>query len=151
MSCFAVHFPSVATYTPDRLPANIDCFDDCLKHNTTYIARTMKSHGLGRVFTASININFLLFVFLSLSSSFTQPQSSFPLQLSSFPRSKNNLSAHPHHRTYSMNPFRPVYHFGVGVGCMPRAEFWFGLLVLILFIIVVNDFVDLVCELFKFY
>jgi len=50
-----------------------------------------------------------------------------------------------------MNPFRPVYHFGVGVVCMPRAEFWFGLLVLILFIIVVKGFVDLVSELFEFY
>lgn len=50
-----------------------------------------------------------------------------------------------------MNPFRPVYHFGVGVGRMPRAEFWFGLLVLILFLIVLHDFVNLVRELFKFY
>lgn len=44
-----------------------------------------------------------------------------------------------------------VYYFGVGVLAMPRAEFWFGLLVLILFLIVLKGFVDLVYDLFEFY
>lgn len=50
-----------------------------------------------------------------------------------------------------MSPIRRVYYFGVGVARMPRAEFWFALLVLILSIIVVKGFVDLARELFEFY
>lgn len=108
----------------------------------------MQSHGLGRVFIASFNIKFF-FVCRPLPLSPTSIL--FLPQALTFPRPQNNLSAHPDHHRASMNPFRPVLHFGVGVVRIPRAEFWFGLLVLILFLIVVKGFVDLVCEVFELY